>query len=148
MFFGNSDIKKFPKKSQKIKGSSPQKKRDRTTSGLNMDSLKGYSSYVVHKPPRATNIGHAISSSLVNVGASIKVAGNGNYNEATVTPDLHGYPSLKLKSAGGYVNTNYRPTYVDNTREENGDITDHDRRYDSGKQQKGTYTYEDGSDYE
>lgn len=160
MIFGNSNTantpnKKYSKKQSKhtsvaLSPSSVSSNRNRkhdhpeTTSTLMHENLKGYSSYVVHKAPpsrdnRDTNVGHALSSSLVNVGTSIQVAGNGNYNEAQAgAADLHGYPDLKPKTAGGYMKTNYRPSG------ENED--DYDEGYDN-KNTRPKYVYEKDAEY-
>lgn len=119
-----------------------------TTGTLMHDNLKGYSTYVVHKQKpsrdnRDTNVGHAVSSSLINVGASIQVAGNGNYNEAQAgAADLHGYPDLKPKTAGGYMNTNYRPAADDNGESDD----DYEERYEN-RNARPKYVYEKDAEY-
>lgn len=121
---------------------------------LSMDKLRGYSSYVVHNVPRDSQVGQAVSSSMVNVGASIQVAGNGNYNEASGLDDLQGYPDLhsKPKTAGGYMNTKYshKPGYVvDDAEERTGDdsgSSEYEHRHEQRKRQKPKYVYEEDAE--
>lgn len=156
--------KKYPKKSTKHTVTPLQPKKHvqkpdhhriaHDSATPHVDNLRGYSSYVVHQMPRDSQIGHAISSSLVNVGTSIQVAGNGNYNEAEV--DLHGYPDLKQKTAGGYMNTRYtphRPGHVlnaaseDNSSDESGGSDDYDDRNEQPYRQKPRVVYHEEVDY-
>lgn len=116
---------------------------DRSYEGHDMDPVRGYSSYVVHMTPKGNGVGKAISSSLVNVGTSIQVAGNGNYNQAQQPHGLSGYPMQKP----GKKMVHHRPSYSDSSdSEEDSSDEDHDDHQSAHSKAKQQFVYASEAD--